>query len=79
MKFTKVPVFVRSKTCFDVNSTPNGSFLEKHDNMSVANSTNEHCDVLNVDCDTSPVKVSSITELQSDDLIQFKVNNKCLL
>lgn len=81
MKFTKVPVFVRSKTCLDVNSTPNGSILEKYDNMSVASSTNEDCDVmLVVDWkNMSPVKLSSITELQLHDLIQFKVNNKFIL
>lgn len=72
---SQVPVFVRNKISSDEKSTPDNYSTGSY-NLSATNGINEDCDImLVVDWkNMSAVKLSSISELQIHDIIQFKVN-----
>lgn len=71
-KVTNVPIFVRGQMCTSKNSTPNCSYSE---NKQSESDTNEDCDALVVDWkNMGSLKITNISELQINDLLQFKVS-----
>ncbi|KAL5240233.1 hypothetical protein ACI65C_007643 [Semiaphis heraclei] len=80
IKFNKVPVFVRGQTCTPKTSTQNSSYIENENNQSNDSVISENCDVLVVDWkNMSQIKITNITDLQTYDLLQFKIMsmNEC--
>lgn len=74
-KVTKVPVFVRGQMS-TTNSTPNCSYTENVNYKPSESDTSGDCDALVVDWkNMAPLKITNISELQTNDLLQFKVSD----